>query len=65
MTEKIVRSETAHLVATSEITKNAVNPRNSFIDNDKSVLTEPTIEMEESAFKDKTTVPFQKCLDPK
>jgi hypothetical protein len=60
MTEKIVRSVTAHSVTTSELTKNAVNPRNSFIDNDKSVLTEPTIEIEESAFKDKTTVPFQK-----
>jgi hypothetical protein len=59
MTEKIVRSVTAHSVETSELTKNAVNPRNSFIANDKAALTEPTIEIEDSELNDKTAVSFQ------
>lgn len=58
MTDKIVRSETAHLVATSEITKNAVNPRNSFIDQDKPILADPAVHMDASDAKDKTLVAF-------
>jgi hypothetical protein len=58
MTEKIVRSVTAHSVATSDVTKNAVNPRNSFIDQDKSTLADPAIEMNASEAKDKALVAF-------
>jgi hypothetical protein len=58
MTEKIVRSVTAHSVATSDVTKNAVNPRNSFIDQDKPALADPAIEMDASEAKDKTLVAF-------
>ena len=58
MTEKIVRSVTAHSVATSDVTKNAVNPRNSFIDQDKATLADPAIEMDASEAKDKTLVAF-------
>ena len=58
MTEKIVRSVTAHSVVTSEVTKNAVNPRNSFVDQDKATLADPAIEMDASEAKDKTLVAF-------
>jgi hypothetical protein len=58
MTEKIVRSVTAHSVATSDVTKNAVNPRNSFIDQDKATLADPSIEMDASETKEKTLVAF-------
>ncbi len=58
MTEKIVRSVTAHSVVTSDVTKNAVNPRNSFIDQDKATLADPAIEMDASETKDKTLVAF-------
>jgi hypothetical protein len=58
MTEKIVRSVTAHSVVTSDVTKNAVNPRNSFIDQDKPTLADPAIEMDASETKDKTLVAF-------
>jgi hypothetical protein len=58
MTEKIVRSVTAHSVATSDVTKNAVNPRNSFIDRDKATLADPVIEMDASETKDKTLFAF-------
>lgn len=58
MTEKIVRSVTAHSVATSDVTKNAVNPRNSFIDQDKPTLADPAIEMNASEAKDMTLVAF-------
>ena len=58
MTEKIVRSVTAHSVVTSDVTKNAVNPRNSFIDQDKATLADPSIEMAASEAKDKTLVAF-------
>ena len=59
MTEKIVKSLTAHSVVTSVITKNAVNPRNTFIDNEKSALVDPEIELASSEMKDKKTVAFQ------
>jgi hypothetical protein len=59
MTEKIVRSETAHSVTTSEITKNAINPRNSFIDQEKPALEDPAIEIAASVMKDKTAAVFQ------
>ena len=58
MTEKIVRSVTAHSVATSDVTKNAVNPRNSFIDQGKPTLADPAIEMDASEEKNKTLVAF-------
>jgi hypothetical protein len=58
MTEKIVRSVTAHSVVTSDVTKNAVNPRNSFIDQDKPALADPAIEMAATEAKDKTLVAF-------
>jgi hypothetical protein len=61
MTEKIVRSVTAHSVATSDVTKNAVNPRNSFIDQDKPTLADPAIEMDAFEAKDKTLVAFLEC----
>ena len=61
MTEKIVRSVTAHSVATSDVTKNAVNPRNSFIDQDQPTLADPAIEMDASEAKDKTLVAFLEC----
>ena len=56
MTDKIVRSETAHSVVTSEVTKNAVNPHNSFINQDKPTLADPAIEMGASDSKEKTLV---------
>lgn len=59
MTEKIVRSVTAHSVETSAITKNAVNPRNHFIDQKKTTLAEPTMEIEGSELKDKHSVAFE------
>jgi hypothetical protein len=61
MTEKIVRSVTAHSVATSDVTKNAVNPRNSFIDQDQPTLADPAIEMDAFEAKDKTLVAFLEC----
>jgi hypothetical protein len=59
MTDKIVKSLTAHSVVTSELTKNAINPRNTFIDNDKAALVDPEIELGNSEIKDKNTVTFQ------
>jgi hypothetical protein len=58
MTEKIVRSETAHSVVTSEITKNAVNPHNSFINQEKPTLADPAIEIDTTESKEKTMVAF-------
>lgn len=59
MTEKIVKSVTAHSVATSEVTKNAVNPRNSFIDHDKDALSDPAIEMDGERIKDESSYEFE------
>jgi hypothetical protein len=59
MTENIVRNGVAHSVATNERTKNAVNPRNSFVDNEKSALADASIEVTESRVKGRGTVAFE------
>lgn len=38
MPDKVVRSGVAHTVVTSEVTKNAINPRNQFMETDKACL---------------------------
>ncbi len=59
MTKKIVKSVTAHSVATSEVTRNAVNPRNSFIDHDRECLSDPAIEIDGDQMKDQSSAVFE------
>ena len=60
MTENIVRNGVAHFVATNERTKNAVNPRNSFVDNEKSALADASMDATESQVNGRDTVAFEK-----
>jgi hypothetical protein len=59
MTENIVRNGVAHSVSTNERTKNAVNPRNSFVDNDKPALADACVEFDESQAQDRDKVAFE------
>lgn len=59
MTEKIFRSGVAHSVETNEHTKNAINPHNTFIENEKPALTDPSIEVAESKTQSRSLVAFE------
>lgn len=62
MTEKIVKSLTAHSVETSEVTKNAINPRNSFIDRDIEGLSDPAIQIDGDQITDTRSPEFATSL---
>ena len=60
--EKIIRSGIAHSVETSQVTKNAVNPRNTFIDVD-APIQEESPSPNANAQPERALVDFEKSPD--